>query len=95
MIPIIKQHIEPGTTIYSDSWRAYDALQYENYTHKTINHKENFVDRKTGVHTQNIERLWRDVKSSIPRYGTREKHSVQIPDRIFILKKLSFGRAYR
>lgn len=52
LIPIIRRHIAPGSIIYSDSWRAYDALKYENYIHKTINHKQNFVNPRTGTHTK-------------------------------------------
>ncbi|KYQ49300.1 hypothetical protein ALC60_11632 [Trachymyrmex zeteki] len=27
-------------------------------------------------HCQNIERVWRDMRANIPRYGTREKHYI-------------------
>ncbi|XP_032685602.1 uncharacterized protein LOC116850894 [Odontomachus brunneus] len=49
LIPIIRRHIAPGSIIYSDSWRIYNALRYENYIHKTI--REHFVDPHTGTHT--------------------------------------------
>lgn len=39
-----------------------------------VNHSENFVDPNTKVHTQNIERLWREMRANIPRFGTREYH---------------------
>lgn len=39
-----------------------------------VNHKENFVDPITGVHTQNIERIWREMRANIPRFGIREYH---------------------
>lgn len=32
------------------------------FQHFTVNHKYNFVDPTTKVHTQNIERLWGSVK---------------------------------
>jgi len=28
----------------------------------------------TGAHTQHIERVWREVRANIPRYGTRSDH---------------------
>ncbi|XP_032671445.1 uncharacterized protein LOC116844262 [Odontomachus brunneus] len=58
LIPIIRRYIASGSIIYSDCWRAYDALCKENYLHQTVNHSRNFVDRVTRVYTQNIERLW-------------------------------------
>lgn len=75
LLPLIEQYVAPGTVIHTDCWRAYDVLrQHENYTHKTVNHSQNFVDPASGVHTQNIERLWREMRANIPRYGTREYH---------------------
>ena len=35
-----------------------DELQLAGYDRMTVNHKYNFVDPFTGVHTQNIELLW-------------------------------------
>ncbi|EFN87025.1 hypothetical protein EAI_00017, partial [Harpegnathos saltator] len=29
-----------------------------------------------GAHIQNIERLWREVRVNIPRFGTRETHLI-------------------
>lgn len=28
----------------------------------------------TGAHTQHIERVWREVRANIPKYGTRSQH---------------------
>ena len=65
LLPIIQASIPPGTTIISDSWRAYGgiaALQGMGYAHQTVNHSLNFVDPQTGAHTQNVERSWRSAK---------------------------------
>lgn len=72
---VIRNWILPGTTIISDMWRSYRDLSNQGFEHLTVNHSINFVDPDTGAHTNSIERIWRDVRSSIPRYGTRKKHS--------------------
>lgn len=75
LIAFIKHWIAEGTTIISDCWRAYDGLDLEGYVHFQVNHSENFVDPITGANTNRIERVWRDVRSTIPRYGTRKYHA--------------------
>ncbi|KAK6054060.1 hypothetical protein COOONC_08434 [Cooperia oncophora] len=61
---IILKFIRPGTTIMSDSWRAYSQLSRlpAGYRHLTVNHMLHFVDPLTGAHTQNIESLWQKFK---------------------------------
>ena len=50
----IKEFIEPETTIYSDCWSAYKALEMDKeYNHRTVNHSYNFVDPDDGTHTDN------------------------------------------
>ena len=74
LIPIIKERVAEGATIYTDCWRAYLALSSHGYTHRTVNHSRNFVDPDTGAHTQNIERLWRDIRCEVPRFGRKTEH---------------------
>ncbi|XP_071579865.1 uncharacterized protein [Temnothorax nylanderi] len=69
-----EQWILPGTTIMSDCWRSYNCLNSEGFQHLTVNHSVNFVDPDTRAHTQHIERVWREVRANIPRYGTRTYH---------------------
>lgn len=64
LLPEIQKNIKPGTTIYSDEWRAYDKLPMYGYPHATIKHKEHsYVDGKN--HTQNVENLWSNAKRGI------------------------------
>lgn len=74
LVNIIKNKIRPNTTIYSDCWKSYDNLDKEGYSHLTVNHSLNFVEPQTGTHTQNIERMWLEVRKLVPRFGRRKKH---------------------
>jgi len=71
----IHQHIEKGTIIYSDCWRAYNAIHDNGYQHFTVKHSYNFIDLSTHAHTQGIERLWGSAKSRNKHYrGTARHH---------------------
>ncbi|CAI2732840.1 unnamed protein product [Schistosoma spindalis] len=62
IIPIIQEYVLPGTTIYTDDWRAYRCLHRLGYVHHFVVHKRHFVDPTTGVHTNNIEAMWSRLK---------------------------------
>lgn len=90
LLPIIKKYIQPGSVIYSDGWRAYNTLGQEGFLHESVNHSENFVDPENPkVHTQNIERLWRDVKEWIKKPGIKAKYLMQYLSRYLFIKKYS------
>ena len=61
---LIKEHIECGTTVHTDQFSSYISFFSDNtdYNYGNVNHKYNFVDPITGVHTQNIENLWSQFK---------------------------------
>lgn len=67
----IKKHIAVGTTIISDSWGSYVIIENKGkkmFKHLSVNHSVNFVDPTTKAHTQNVERLWRELKKINKRY---------------------------
>ena len=66
LLPIIWKHVYPGSTIWSDEWKAYSHLQTTyGYDHQKVNHSQNFIDPRTGCHTQLIESLWSHAKMKI------------------------------
>ena len=68
LLPIIRDHTQPGTIVHSDQWRAYAQIQSSlNLQHSTVNHSRNFVDPSSGVHTQAIEGYWSRVKAKLKR----------------------------
>ena len=70
LLPIIKKWIAPGSIIHSDCWKAYSNLQKMGYTHVTVNHSKEFVNKETAACTNSIESDWRHAKVHMPSYGT-------------------------
>ena len=62
LIPIIKEFIQPGTTILTDMWKSYINLDSHGYIHHDVNHSRSFVDPSTGAHTNTIEGTWTHAK---------------------------------
>lgn len=66
--------MKTGTRIITDCWRGYKRLSEMGYIHKTINHSVAFVSSEDNeIHTNTIERLWRDMRANIPS-GLTSKH---------------------
>jgi transposase-like protein len=65
LLPIIQQHVLPGTTIRTDLWRAYADLGNLGFIHKVVNHsdKVNPFVATDGTHTNRIEASWRPAKT--------------------------------
>ena len=59
LLPIIANHVKPGSIVYSDEWSAYNQLSATTrHIHHTVNHLLYFVHPATGAHTQGVEGMW-------------------------------------
>lgn len=58
----IREHIEPGSTVYTDQLASYKGVGLD-YAHRVINHAETYV--KGNVHTNTIENFWSLLKRGI------------------------------
>ena len=69
LLPIIQQHLHPGSVVHSDEWAAYNQVQHlPNVSqHCTVNHSISFTNPINGTHTQNIESYWNRVKTKFKR----------------------------
>jgi transposase-like protein len=60
---VVTDHVEPGSTIYTDALRSYDRMGQRGYVHQVIDHAEAYVDGN--VHTNGLENYWSLLKRAI------------------------------
>jgi transposase-like protein len=69
LLAVIRDWLEPGTTVISDCWGAYNNLGSLGYEHRTVNHSIWFKNPISGAHTNTIESTWSRVKVFLGRYN--------------------------
>ena len=82
LMNLIRRRIAPGTRIFTDMWRGYNAIPRITrgckpiYKHATVNHSKNFLNpADPDIHTQNMERIWRSAKRKNKiQSGTHRQH---------------------
>ena len=66
LIPIIENHVLPGSIIQHDCWGAYNGFNRmpfpQPYLHHSVNHSKHFRDPQTGLHTNFIEERWSKLR---------------------------------
>jgi transposase-like protein len=58
----VRQHVEPGSRVYTDELLSYDGLSDE-FVHKFVCHAEEYV--RGAVHTNGMENFWSLLKRSL------------------------------
>ena len=72
---ILQRVLLPGSEVHSDDWAAYRNLEHHVpnvRVHRTVVHRNNFVDPLTGVHTQEAESAWARLK-----YHTKREKGIR------------------
>lgn len=64
---MIRKHVHQDSTIMTDSWKSYARLSDYFRKHKVVNHSKNFIQPKTGAHTQKVESNWRHLKQILTK----------------------------
>ncbi len=62
LAPEVRQHVEPGSEVFTDSLRSYSELASD-YVHGVIDHAECYVEGK--IHTNGLENFWSLLKRGI------------------------------
>ena len=58
----VKQHVAPGSKVFSDQLLAYFSLRAE-YQHEFVNHSEAYV--RGNIHTNGMENFWSLLKRGL------------------------------
>jgi transposase len=64
LLPIVKDNVEPGSTVYTDEMRSYALLAREGFTHRTIAHS---LDMYVvgDIHTNTVEGYFGLIKGGL------------------------------
>ena len=49
LLPIIQEKIKPHSIVYTNSVKAYNALEVSDFPHMRLNHSELFDDRRNHI----------------------------------------------
>ena len=60
LLPIIEEKVTLDSIVYTDTFKAYNALDVSDFHHMRINHSKLFADRHN--HINGIENFWNQAK---------------------------------
>lgn len=77
LIPIITKKVRTGSSVCSDTWRAYTGLAAKGYVHRTVEHREKEYVQKDNRknHINGLEGFWGYLKRKLAaKGGVRRKY---------------------
>jgi len=69
LLPLITQKVEAGSTICSDTWKAYTGIAARGYVHRLVNHGEGRYCDGKGNHINGMEGFWGYLKRKLASKG--------------------------
>lgn len=73
LMPIIKEKVKPESIVYTDSFKAYNALDVSEFHHMRINHSELFAQQHN--HINGIENFWNQAKRQMRKFNGLKKEN--------------------
>lgn len=67
LLPIIRDKVRPDSIVYTDTFKAYNALDVAGFRHHRINHAKQFADRVN--HINGIENFWNQAKRQLRKFN--------------------------
>jgi transposase-like protein len=69
ILPVITQKVELGSTVWSDTWKAYIGVAGRGYLHCLVNHGEGNSSDGKGNHINGLEGFWGYLKRKLASKG--------------------------
>ncbi len=69
LLPLITKTVEMGSTICSDTWKAYTGIATKGYIHRLVNHGEGAYSDGKGDHINGMEGFWGYLKRKLASKG--------------------------
>lgn len=76
--PLIEKQVKIGSTICSDTWRAYTGLAAKGYVHRLVEHGKNEYSDKRGSHINGLEGFWGYLKRKLAAKGGIRKQRLPL-----------------
>lgn len=73
--PLISRKVSTGSTVCSDTWKAYTGIAARGYVHRLVNHGERQYSDGNGNHINGLEGFWGFLKRKLASKGgiTKQK----------------------
>ena len=73
LVPIIEEKVEPDSLVYTDTFKAYNALDVSAFHHRRINHSKLFAEDRNPIN--GMENFWNQAKRILRKYnGIKPDH---------------------
>ena len=69
LIPLIRQRVERGSIIFSDTWKSYTGITAKGYVHRLVAHSKGQYSDKEGTHINGLEGFWGYLKRKLATKG--------------------------
>ncbi len=85
LLPLITKKVELGSTICSDTWKAYTGIAAKGYVHRLVNHGEGKYSDGKGNHINGMEGFWGYLKRKLASKGgvTRSRLPLYIAEYVW------------
>jgi transposase-like protein len=83
--PLISRKVSTGSTVCSDTWKAYTGIAARGYVHRLVNHGERQYSDGKGNHINGLEGFWGFLKRKLASKGgiTKQKLPLYLAEYIW------------